>query len=26
VLNYPRSQVYYETQSPIDETEIKAAK
>jgi transposase InsO family protein len=25
VLNYPRSQVYYEPQLPPDETEIKAA-
>ncbi|NJN57206.1 MAG: IS3 family transposase [Leptolyngbyaceae cyanobacterium SL_5_9] len=25
VLNYPRSQIYYEPQSPVDETEVKAA-
>jgi len=25
VLNHPRSQVYYEPQTPPDETEIKAA-
>jgi hypothetical protein len=25
VLDYPRSQVYYQAQAPVDETDIKAA-